>query len=129
LRYVVEPTINFLLTGRESGAELSLPRLIEDSGEIPCVFRFGGFCSAHDSWWIPHRRRPQFRSRQRSLKPVRQNKRLAEEHPAHLLQVADIDERDLRIVTRSWYSCVDIANLQAGNAPLRRDFFSPVPWT
>src|SRR5271170_3709876 len=25
--------------------------------EIPCVFRFGGFCSTHDSWWIPHRRR------------------------------------------------------------------------
>src|SRR5277367_118955 len=34
-----------------------IPRLIEDSGEIPCVFRFGGFCLTHDSWRIPHRRR------------------------------------------------------------------------
>src|SRR5271169_4716053 len=27
---------------------MCIPRLIEDSGEIPCVFRFGGFCWAHD---------------------------------------------------------------------------------
>src|SRR5271170_822091 len=45
-----QPTKNLI-------ASESIPRLIEDSGEIPCVFRFGGFCSGHDSWWIPHRRR------------------------------------------------------------------------
>src|ERR1700694_943698 len=37
----------------------SIPRLIENSGEIPCIVRLGGFCSAHDSWRIPHRRRSQ----------------------------------------------------------------------
>src|ERR1700680_2735455 len=37
----------------------AIPRLIEDSGEIPCIVRLGGFCSAHDSWRIPHRRRSQ----------------------------------------------------------------------
>src|ERR1019366_5347389 len=35
-------------------------RLIEEPGEISCVFQFGGFCCAHDSsWWLPQRRRSQ----------------------------------------------------------------------
>src|ERR1019366_7838924 len=35
-------------------------RLIEQPGEISCVFQFGGFCCAHDSsWWLPQRRRSQ----------------------------------------------------------------------
>src|SRR5450759_626556 len=40
--------------------DLSILRLIEEPGEISCVFQFGGFCCAHDSsWWLPQRRRSQ----------------------------------------------------------------------
>ena len=50
LRPVVGPTTENVMSERSfdarkgSGAP-SVPRLTEDSGEIPCVFRFGGFCS------------------------------------------------------------------------------------
>jgi len=33
--------------------DLAIPRLIEEPGEISCVFRLGGFCCAHDSVWLP----------------------------------------------------------------------------
>src|SRR5208337_3668186 len=35
----------------------SIPRLIEEPGEMSCGFRLDGFCCAHDSVWLPQRRR------------------------------------------------------------------------
>src|ERR1019366_2702957 len=45
----------------ETGVRIEgILRLIEEPGEISCVFQFGGFCCAHDSsWWLPQRRRSQ----------------------------------------------------------------------
>jgi len=34
-------------------------RLIEEPREISCIFRSSGFCCAHDSVWLPQRRRSQ----------------------------------------------------------------------
>ena len=43
----------FCLRGKLYG----IPRLIEEPGEISCGFRLDGFCCAHDSVWLPQRRR------------------------------------------------------------------------
>ena len=43
----------FCLRGKLYG----IPQLIEGPGEISCGFRLDGFCCAHDSVWLPQRRR------------------------------------------------------------------------
>jgi hypothetical protein len=37
----------------ETEALKVMPRLIEEPGEISCIFQLGGFCCAHDSVWLP----------------------------------------------------------------------------
>jgi hypothetical protein len=37
----------------ETEALKVMPRLIEEPGEISCIFQLGVFCCPHDSVWLP----------------------------------------------------------------------------